>query len=115
MEVQEMVTEWTAVGSVEDFTENMGGCVKLNGKQIAIFNLKNKTEWYAIQNLCPHDQRMVLSRGLIGDKGSEPKVACPLHKHNFSLKTGKHLSEGNIADVATFPVKVEDGKVFLQI
>ena len=110
-----METIWTAVGKVEDFSENMGGCVKLNGKQIAVFNIKNKTEWYAVQNLCPHDNRMVLSRGIVGDKDCEPKVACPLHKHNFSLKTGKHMSEGDVPDVTTFPVKVEDGKVFLKI
>lgn len=110
-----MSNDWISVGKVDDFSENLGGCVKINGMQIAVFNLKNKTEWYAVQNLCPHDQRMVLSRGLIGDASGDPKVACPLHKHNFSLKTGEHISEGDVADLTTYPVKVESGTVYLQM
>lgn len=109
-----MSNEWTSVGTVDDFCENLGGCVKVNGKQIAIFNIKQKSEWYAVQNLCPHDQRMVLSRGIVGDLAGEPKVACPLHKHNFSLKTGEHISEGEVEDLTTYPVKVEDGTVYLK-
>lgn len=110
-----MSNDWISVGKVDDFCDNLGGCVKVNGQQIAVFNVKNKNEWYAVQNLCPHDNRMVLSRGLVGDAGGEPKVACPLHKHNFSLKTGAHISEGEVADLTTFPVKVEEGTVYLQV
>jgi len=42
----------------------------------------------------------------------EPKVACPLHKNTFSLKTGKHLN-GDLDGIATYPVKVEDGFVYI--
>ena len=105
---------WKEVGSTEDFCKDMGGCVKVDGKQIAVFNF-NHDEWYAVQNLCPHDNRMVLSRGIAGNSGEEPKVACPLHKHNFSLKSGKHLSEGEVDDITTYEVKVEDGKIFLNL
>jgi len=110
-----MSTDWISVGKVDDFCDNLGGCVKVEGQQIAVFNVKEKNEWYAVQNLCPHDNRMVLSRGLVGDAGGEPKVACPLHKHNFSLKTGAHISEGEVDDLKTFPVKVENGTVYLQL
>ena len=109
-----MSKEWKKVGHVSDFCKDLGGCVKIDGKQIAVFNFKGE-EWYAVQNLCPHDNRMVLSRGLIGDASGEPKVACPLHKHNFSLKSGAHLSEGDVADLETFPVKIDGGDVYLQL
>jgi nitrite reductase (NADH) small subunit len=108
------MSNWKAVGKVSDFSQDMGGCVKLDGMQIAVFNVKSNNEWYAVQNLCPHDNRMVLSRGIVGDVNCEPKVACPLHKHNFSLKTGKHISEGDVADLQTYPVKIENDTVFLQ-
>jgi nitrite reductase (NADH) small subunit len=55
---------------------------------------------------------MVLSRGMIGEEQMEPKVACPLHKNTFSLKTGKHLN-GDLDGIATYPVKVEDGFVYI--
>jgi nitrite reductase (NADH) small subunit len=110
-----MSTEWIKVGKVEDFASDLGSCVKIKGVQIAVFNVTAANEWYAVQNLCPHDKRMVLSRGIVGDCDSEPKVACPMHKHNFSLKTGEHISEGDVDDLTTYPVKIEGGEVFLEV
>jgi nitrite reductase (NADH) small subunit len=100
--------EWQEIGHVDKFTAGTGGCVKIKEKQIAVFSFDNKSKWYAVQNLCPHDNRMVLSRGIIGSEGDEPKVACPLHKHAFSLQTGKHLSEGEVSDIATYEIKEEN-------
>ncbi|MCH2204802.1 MAG: nitrite reductase small subunit NirD [Lentisphaerales bacterium] len=109
------MSEWIPVGKTEDFCKDLGGCVKVEGKQIAVFNVKEKSEWHAVQNLCPHDNRMVLSRGLVGDADGKPKVACPLHKHNFDLETGEHVSEGEVDDLSTYPVKVEEGTIYLQM
>ena len=85
---------------MEKFPENGGACVKYKGMQIAVFNFTREGTWYACQNLCPHKMEMVLSRGMIGEDQGEPKVACPLHKNSFSLKTGKHLN-GDLNSIAT--------------
>ena len=106
--------EWMNVASLDNFPRDSGTCVKLGELQIAIFNF-GKDEWYAVQNQCPHQQQMVLSRGLIGDANGEPKVACPLHKNSFSLNTGEHLG-GNVEwKLQTYPVKVEGGAVWLEV
>ena len=55
-----------------------------------------------------------MSRGMIGNTGEIPKVACPLHKKTFSLETGECIS-GDEYDILTFPVKVEDGEVFVEL
>ena len=110
-----MTKEWINVGAVESFAQDLGSCVKVNGLQIAVFNLSANNQWYAVQNLCPHDKRMVLSRGIIGDKEGEPKVTCPMHKNSFSLVNGKHISEGEVDDITTYPVKIKDGNVFLEV
>jgi hypothetical protein len=57
---------------------------------------------------------MVLARGMLGDQKGEPKVACPQHKKTFSLKSGECLS-GDPLRIRTFPVKVEDGAVFVEL
>ena len=103
---------WHEVGTKSDFPGNAGRCAKIEGKQIAIFYFKTQDKWYACQNLCPHKQEMVLARGLIGDKNGIPKVACPLHKNNFSLIDGSNLN-GDLPDINTFPVKVVDDIVYL--
>jgi nitrite reductase (NADH) small subunit len=107
-------SEWFNVASVNDFPRESGACVKLGDVQIAIFNF-GKDEWYAVQNQCPHQQQMVLSRGLIGDANGEPKVACPLHKNSFSLCTGEHLGGNAAWKLRTYPVKVENGAVWLEV
>lgn len=100
---------WTHVAKTSDFAATGRGCVKLGDAQIAIFNVDGA--WYAVQNLCPHRQQMVLSRGLVGDAQGEPKVACPLHKNTFSLRTGEHL--GGAYRLETYAVKEEAGEVYL--
>ncbi len=106
------VKTWFKAASISKFPKNGGACIKYKDLQIAIFNFTREGKWYACQNLCPHKMEMVLSRGMIGDENMEAKVACPLHKNNFSLKTGKHLN-GNLDAIATYPVKIENDFVYV--
>ncbi|WP_031428833.1 nitrite reductase small subunit NirD [Flavimarina sp. Hel_I_48] len=103
---------WVKVGNINDFPENGGACIKHQNKQIAVFNFTLKSSWYACQNLCPHKMEMVLSRGMIGDMESIPKVACPLHKKTFSLEDGSNLN-GEDYKIAVYPVKIEDNMVYI--
>jgi len=116
METKALVKTWFAACYVDDVPENGGSCVKYGSEQIAVFNFSRRKQWYATQNECPHKQQMALSRGMIGSSGDafEPKVACPFHKKTFSLETGECLS-GEECAIRIYPVKVEDGKVFIGI
>jgi nitrite reductase (NADH) small subunit len=105
---------WLAAAPVASFPENGGACVLLNGKQIAIFNFTLKNKWYATDNECPHKHQMALSRGMIGDSAGEPKVACPFHKKTFSLESGLNL-QGETYCINTYPVKVENGMVYVAL
>jgi len=106
------VKVWFKAASVHDFPENGGACIKYKDKQIAVYNFKRENTWYACQNLCPHKLEMVLSRGIIGDDNGIAKVACPMHKKTFSLKTGENLN-GDLDAIATYPVKIEDNSVYI--
>ncbi len=109
---REEVNTWFEACKENDFPKDGGLCIYYEGLQIAVFNFSRRNEWYATQNLCPHKQQMILSRGMIGSDQDEPKVACPFHKKTFSLKTGTNLN-GDECDLATYPVKVENGKVYI--
>lgn len=108
----EEVTIWFKAAAVDAFPIDGGACVKYQDMQIAVFHFARKNAWYATQNLCPHKLEMVLSRGLLGDEAGTPKVACPLHKRTFSLKTGENL-QGTEPNIAVFPVKIENGFVYI--
>jgi nitrite reductase (NADH) large subunit len=105
---------WIQVGLVQDFPTDAGATIKYGRTQIAVFNFASRGEWYASQNMCPHKKAFVLARGIVGDQAGEPKIACPLHKKTFSLKTGESLSDAEYS-IETFPVKVEDGAVYLRL
>lgn len=106
------VTIWFLAGKTADFPADGGACIKYKNKQIAVINFERRNEWYACQNLCPHKMEMVLSRGLLGSTEDIPKIACPLHKKTFSLQDGSNLN-GDDYQIATYPVKVVDGEVFV--
>lgn len=106
------VKSWVRVGSVNDFPENAGACIRHNSRQIAVYHFARTNKWYACQNLCPHKMEMVLSRGMIGDSQGIPKVACPIHKKTFSMEDGSSLN-GDDYSIATYPVKIEEGNVYI--
>jgi len=106
--------EWVRVASVADVPRDGGIAVRHGNAQVAVFHLAARGEWYATQNLCPHKRQMVLARGIVGDESGAPKVACPLHKKTFDLNTGACLS-GESLEIATFPVRVERGEVWVEL
>jgi nitrite reductase (NADH) large subunit len=105
---------WVPLASAANVPKEGGIAVKYGDAQLAIFNFASRGAWYATQNMCPHRKDMVLARGLIGDQSGTPKVACPLHKKTFALDSGQCLSGDGYA-IATFPVKVEQGLVYVEL
>lgn len=106
---------WFAACEVADVPGNGGVCVKFGDKQIALFHFSRRNEWYATQNECPHKQQMALSRGMIGTEGGEPKIACPFHKRSFSLRDGRCMNTDDNYQIKTYPVKVENNRVYIGI
>ena len=80
--------------------------------QLAVFKLKDGSV-FATQNMCPHKQAFVLAQGIASD-GEVPKVACPLHKKQFDLSSGKEINGGDL-EIVTFEAKVEGGRMMLHL
>ena len=105
---------WRRAAPVDAFPEDGGACVMVGSLQIAVFNFSRRGEWFACQNMCPHRREMALSRGILGSAGGVPKVACPFHKAAFSLQSGECLSS-ELDPIRTYPVRVEDGWVLIDV
>jgi len=67
-------------------------------------------EVYALQDLCSH-AAVALSEGEVEDC----TVECWLHGSRFDLRTGKPTGLPATEPVATFPVEVRDGDVFVDV
>jgi len=106
---------WTAVCNLDDIVPNTGVCALLNDVQVAVFHVDDGSpRVFAIDNYDPNSQAAVLSRGLIGSLGERIVVASPIYKQHFDLQTGECL-EAPEHSVATYPARIEDGKVWVSL
>ena len=67
-------------------------------------------EVYAIDNLCTHGNACLTDGALEGHL-----VECPLHAGLVDLRSGKAVGAPITRDSRTYPVKVEQGEVFVAI
>jgi nitrite reductase (NADH) small subunit len=101
---------WIAICALDTIIPNTGVGALVEGRQIAVFRLGPGAEVYALQNFDPFSKAFVLSRGILGDRGGVPKVASPIFKQSFDLRTGRCLDDPAVA-VRAYPARVVDGRV----
>lgn len=94
-----------ACGEIDD--EDLIG-VEVAGRPVAVYNLGG--EYFATAGLCTHEDEP-LADGMVIDG----IIECPLHQGRFCVRTGKAKGAPASVDLATYPVKVADGRVFVQL
>jgi nitrite reductase (NADH) small subunit len=114
LQVCNTVTTWIDVCSLNAIAPDTGVCALVAGEQVAIFRVGNGDELYALSNYDPFSKAFVLSRGIVGDRGGNLKVASPIYKQNFSLINGQCLDDETVK-IPTFPVRVTDNRVQVAI
>ena len=102
--------QWEDVCALADIVTGTGVCALLEGRQVAIVRTDDGV--YALDNLDPFSKAFVLSRGIVGDKGGIPKIASPIFKQTFDLRTGQCLEKPEVR-VATHEVRVERGRILV--
>lgn len=105
---------WTRVCRVDQLTPGRGAAARVGGRQVAVFRVQTPEggdEVVALDNLDPFSGAQVLARGIVGDAAGVPKVASPVYKQSFALRTGACLDDPAVS-VPTYPVQVcDDGWV----
>jgi 3-phenylpropionate/trans-cinnamate dioxygenase ferredoxin component len=79
------------------------------GKTYAIYRSPND-EYFATDGLCTHE-KVHLEEGLVMDY----IIECPKHNGRFDYRTGEAKGAPVCVNLATYPVRVEDGAVFVEI
>jgi len=67
-------------------------------------------EYYATEGHCTHEKTL-LCDGLVMGR----VIECPKHNGRFDYVSGKALGAPVLEDVRTYPVKVADGTVFIEV
>lgn len=78
-----------------------------DGRTFAIYRSPDG-QFFATDGLCTHE-KVHLSDGLVMDD----IIECPKHNGRFNYKTGAAKGAPVCVNLATYPVKVEAGTVFI--
>jgi nitrite reductase (NADH) small subunit len=100
---------WVDVCALDDLIPCRGVCALVDGHQVAVFRVA-ANEVLALSNWDPFSKAFVLSRGIVGSKGDRLKVASPVYKQTFDLRTGECVDDPSVA-VAVFEVRVVGDRV----
>ena len=102
---------WEDVCALRDVLPGTGVCALVGGRQVAV--VRTAEAVYALDNFDPFSNAFVLSRGIVGDKGGIPKIASPIYKQSFDLRTGRCLDDASVR-VPTYSVRVEEGRILVR-
>jgi 3-phenylpropionate/trans-cinnamate dioxygenase ferredoxin component len=95
------------VGQVDDVAKGSAISVEVDGIDIAVVHADDD-QFYAVRDECSHAS-IPLSEGEIDGCTLE----CWLHGSRFDLRTGEPTGLPAIEPVATFPVEVRDGDIYV--
>jgi uroporphyrinogen-III synthase len=99
---------WVDICRMDRIPEGGGVCALVENKQVALFRVSG--ELFAISNFDPFSRAFVLSRGIVGSKGDILKVASPVYKQTFDLRSGQCLENKDVR-VPVYESRVVDGVV----
>jgi nitrite reductase (NADH) small subunit len=100
--------KWVDIGPLDAIPVRGARVVKTNGGCIAVFRTSHD-EAFALEDRCPH-KAGPLSQGIVHGKA----VTCPLHNWVISLESGS-AQGADQGHVATFPLKIEGGRILLDV
>jgi naphthalene 1,2-dioxygenase system ferredoxin subunit len=101
-------TPWTDALAVDALpTDDVIG-VTVAGRDLALYTVEGAV--YATDNLCTHGNARLCDGFLEGHE-----IECPLHQGRFDVRDGRPLCEPVTAPLRSYPVKIETGRVWLQI
>ncbi|MFZ2099627.1 MAG: MocE family 2Fe-2S type ferredoxin [Oricola sp.] len=103
------MTQWIEACTAGDIEEEDLIRFDHDGKTYAIYRSAND-EYFATDGLCTHE-KVHLGDGLVMDY----IIECPKHNGRFDYRTGEAKGAPVCVDLATYPVKVEDGSIFIGI
>lgn len=95
------------VCAVDELAEGEHVVVDIGGGiEVAVYLVDG--EYYAIEDVCTHDNGPLAEGELEGHQ-----VVCPRHGAKFDLRTGKATALPAYMPIETYPVRAESGRVLL--
>jgi naphthalene 1,2-dioxygenase system ferredoxin subunit len=101
-------TNWVDALSTNELPADDVKGVAVAGRDIAIYTVGDDV--YATDNICTHGHARLCDGFLDGHE-----IECPLHQGKFDVRNGQPTCDPVTKAVRSYPVKIEGGRVFLQL
>ena len=105
---QTMTQNWIDAAAADAVPEEDVVAVTVAGKEVALYGVDG--EVYATDNICTHGHARLCDGFLEGTE-----IECPLHQGKFDVRSGKAMCAPLTEDLRTYPVKIENGRVFVDM
>ena len=103
-----MANNWLDVVALDDVPEDDVLGVDCAGKDLALYSVEGQV--YATDNICTHGHARLCDGFLEGFE-----IECPLHQGKFDIRDGRPTCEPVTVPVRTYPVRIEGGRVFVDL
>lgn len=100
------MTNWVRACAADEIDEEDLIRWDHEGHFYAIYNTEKG--FFATDGICTHEHQSLDEGLVIGCV-----IECPLHGGRFDIPSGKALSAPVCVDLATYPVRIENGEVFV--
>jgi naphthalene 1,2-dioxygenase system ferredoxin subunit len=103
-----MAENWIDVAARDDVPEDDVTAVTAGATELALYGVEGMV--YATDNICTHGHARLCDGFLDGYD-----IECPLHQGKFDIRDGHATCAPATEPVRTFPVKIENGRVFVDL
>lgn len=104
-----MPEQWINACNADDIDQDDVIRFDHDGRTFALYRTEDD-RFFATDGLCTHE-KVHLSGGLV----MGTIIECPKHNGRFDFTSGKAKGAPVCVDLATYPVKVEDGRVMIML
>jgi 3-phenylpropionate/trans-cinnamate dioxygenase ferredoxin subunit len=100
---------WVEACGVDDVDREDVRPFDHGGRSFAIYRTEDD-QYFATDGICTHEAADLSEGFVMGDV-----IECPRHNGRFNFKTGEALAPPVCVNLATYPVKVENGRVWVKV
>ena len=102
------MAQWIDLLAQDDVPEDDVVGVEAGGHDLAVYGVEG--EVYVTDNICTHGHAR-LCDGFLEDH----EIECPLHQGRFDVRSGKAMCAPLTQDIRVYPVKIESGRVWVEV
>jgi 3-phenylpropionate/trans-cinnamate dioxygenase ferredoxin subunit len=99
---------WIAVADADEIDEEDVIEVEAGGRVLAVYRIKDG--YFASDGICTHEHARLADGFVMGKQ-----IECPKHQGRFDVRTGDVKGPPVSVPLCTYPVKVEDGTIHVDL